>query len=272
MYDILVLGGGGIKGISMTASLIELKKKNLINNIKKVVGTSIGSIIAAFIACNVSLGIIQEFLLKVNLEKLIEIDIELFFKKYGFNNFEYLKKILKITLKKLNLNEDINFKDLYSYSSIELIITGANITKGKTDYFSYKKSPKLKIIDAILISTAYPIASVPIVMNNNYYCDGGLTSPFPTEIIKKKEKDRTIGITFKRISNPKIESITDYINSFIEVMIISLVDLEIKRLKNCIVIYSDEIAMNLDINDETKKRLINDGIKYTHLFFKEKNL
>ena len=25
-------------------------------------------------------------------------------------------------------------------------------------------------------------------MNNNYYCDGGLTSPYPTELIKKKKR------------------------------------------------------------------------------------
>ena len=159
MYEILVLSGGGIKGISSTAALLELKKKNLLN-IKKVIGTSIGSIIAWLISCKISFEIIHEFFLKVNLEKLLEIDIELLFKKYGFNNFDYFRKLFNVTTKNLNLDQNINFEQLYKKNSIELIITGSNITKQRTEYFSYKKTPKMKILDAILISISYPIASI----------------------------------------------------------------------------------------------------------------
>lgn len=130
----------------------------------------------------------------------------------------------------------------------------------------------MKIFDAILISISYPIASIPVIMNDDYYCDGGLTSPYPTELIKKKEKNKTIGIVFKQKSNLKIESITDYITSFIELMNISLNDISIKRLKNNLIIYTDENPMNLHVNEEKKKELTRIGIKYAHLFLKKNNL
>src|SRR5438270_209486 len=43
--DTLVLSGGSIKGISQIGALHCLKKHNLLNNIKNIAGTSVGSMV-----------------------------------------------------------------------------------------------------------------------------------------------------------------------------------------------------------------------------------
>lgn len=266
--ETLVLSGGGIKGIAIISALEILEKNNYLNNVNKIIGSSIGALIALGIASKIKCSIIKELLIKLDLSMLVDVDLNLFFEKFGFNNFDYLDKLLKLLMKEKNIDENITFKEFNNINNIELILVGTNLSKNKAEYFSYSNTPDVKIIDAVKASAAYPIASTPVNINGNLYSDGGIVSPLPSDLVKKKERETTLGILIRsnNVEKKKIESFQDYIFSIMSASLDSLINWELKNLKYKIIIYSNVSAMNLSCSDEIKKGLEDSGIKYTNIF------
>ena len=272
--ETLILSGGGIKGIAIISALEILENNNYLTNVNRIVGSSIGALIALGIASNIKCNIIKQLLMKLDLSMLVDIDLNLFFEKFGFNNFDYLDKLLKLLMKEKNIDENITFKDFHEINKIELILVGTNLSENKPEYFSYNKTPNVKIIDAVKASAAYPIACTPINIEGNLYSDGGIVSPLPSDLVKKKDRDTTLGILIRsnHVEKKKIESFQDYIFSIMSAALDSLITWELKNLKHKIIIYSNVSAMNLSCSEDIKKELENSGIKYTNLFLKKNEI
>lgn len=267
-FETLILSGGGIKGIAIVSALELLENKNYLKNIKRVVGSSIGALIAFGIASKINCKTIKEILINIDLSKLIDIDFNLFFEKYGFNDFDYLDKLLKILLTENNMNPDITFKELKDKNNIDLIVVCTNLSYNTAEYFCSEKTPNISVIKAVKTSASYPIASIPTEINGSYYSDGGIVSPFPSELISKHDRKSTLGVLIQNDSNTKIEieTLKDYIFSIMSCALNSLMYWELRNLKYKLIIYSNMAAMDLDCSDDKKKELENIGKQYAQKY------
>ena len=91
MIDTLVFSGGGIKGIGFVGCLNCLIEKGLYEqkNIKKLIGTSAGSIIATFLAVGYTIKEINELAKEINFGLLRDITAENILN--FFQDFQILK-------------------------------------------------------------------------------------------------------------------------------------------------------------------------------------
>lgn len=93
------------------------------------------------------------------------------------------------------------FEEHYNYFHKELVITGSNLTTGKTVFFSAKETPKFPVADAVRISMSLPFIFKPYVIQEKkygyppcgLYVDGGVfnNSPlhaFDDEIWSKQDE------------------------------------------------------------------------------------
>lgn len=93
------------------------------------------------------------------------------------------------------LTPELGFKDLF--------VTGTKATvRGiKNEVFSHQTNPPVAIEDAIRASMSIPFLYKPVVINNKYYADGGLTSNLPYEVYKNNpdtKKDPLLCVDFGR--------------------------------------------------------------------------
>lgn len=219
-YDTLVLSGGSLKCIASIGCIKYLEEFNIYKNIKNFIGTSAGSIMNLFYILNYTSKEIIDFFINI-LKKdddFFEFDIENcidLFETYGLNNGEIITKLLRLIIKK----EDMTFRELHEKTKKNMIVTVANLTKSSYEYFSFETTPELSIITAIKASCTIPILFTPVIINDNYYIDGGLYNNFPINhpsIVLEK----TIGIIFKN-ENVEINSFSEYVKLIVDKFIIN---------------------------------------------------
>lgn len=268
--NILVISGGGPKGISFVGALTELKEKKKFNiqKIKVLSGSSIGGVICTAICFGYTLEEIKEWFLSTDFSLLCPVlydenyttkILPILYKKFSIGTGEKIKDILEKTFFTKNIDINITFDDLYKKTNKILILTGSNLNTRKAEYFSYDKTPNMKILDALFITSRIPFIFPAITLNNNTYVDGHVFDPFPIKCCKKyieKDKRKILGIvSFLSKKNKEINNIKKFTFSLIEGLSYQYMKKSIQRYKkNIISIEIDSSFFNLKIS---KNEMIN---------------
>lgn len=253
--NILVLSGGGIKGICFIGSLQALKEINILNSINTFAGTSVGSIIIFLIIIGYSPSELYEFIKIFNFSNLNNFDINMLLTNFGLNNGNMIIEMLNNFLIKKNYNKDITFKELYEKTNKEFIVTITNINKHICEYVSYKNYPDLNIVLAIRMSISIPLIFTPVKFNNNLYVDGSCTDNLPMEIFKNQEN--VLGLYIDdEVNEIEINNFENYGFSILN----SMMNQKKINKKNTIVIYTKNInSSNFNISLDKKNELYNLG-------------
>jgi NTE family protein len=263
----LVLSGGSIKGIAQLGSLHYLYKKGFLDNIKNIVGTSVGSINALLYIIGYKPFEIYKMLLKIDMDKFIKPKFESLISKYGMDNGNRMLLVVKKLMSKKDVSHDITFHSLYIRFGYNLIITGSCINDKKGYYFSYKDYPDMKIIDAIRISTSIPLVFYPKKYDNKYFIDGGCFNNYPINLFKD-ELDNTIGIFIEGVKPDieKIENVKDYMFGVMDVFITSNYFLSTRGFENYTIkikCKDNNLLFNQDVDKSYMSDLFDTGYKTT---------
>lgn len=196
-YKNLVIGGGGFNGFQFFGIIKYLEENNLINNIDKFVGASIGGFISFMLILKYTFSEIEEFLLKFNFSKIFDLKLEKIFTEddiKGLSNGENFDKLIKKFLINKGFNENITLKEFYEKTKKDFLICVSNITLDKTEYISHNVYPDLPVYKLLRMTSCIPLFFEPIEYNSNYYLDGVLKDTFPIQLISDEELPNTIGI------------------------------------------------------------------------------
>ena len=203
MIKNLVISGGSMKGYTFLGALLYLEEKEILKYIDFFSGTSIGACLCLCLNLNFTIKELIDIFTNINIEKHRNITIDNvmnFLDTYGFDDGEKILNIFKILidkkLKKLtstNINHKIlTFKKLYELTNKKLLIVGCCLNSMETVFFSNEHTPYMLVIDALRITFSIPFVFKPVLINNEYYVDGGLTNNYP-ELFNSKE---TLGRMF----------------------------------------------------------------------------
>ncbi len=188
----VVLSGGGAKGFAHLGFLQAMLEIGLKPDI--IAGASVGAIVGSLYADGYSPNEMLALFKNDTFLDLISPNLN----KISLMKSDNLKRKLK------SLLHAKTFEEL----KIPLIVSSSNLTYGKVVYF---KSGNL--LEKILASASIPILFNPIVIDGEYYVDGGLFDNFPVEQIrnecelvigfhlhpfKKQEKIKTIKQNIER--------------------------------------------------------------------------
>ena len=175
----LALGSGGAKGFAELGALFALEQNGI--SFDYIAGTSIGSIIGAFIA-------------------------------YGYNSTEIFELLRRIEIKDIVYASD-RITDLISgvFRVIDRNIGSLNIEELKKPFSciaTEKESEKEKVFSsgnvakALAASSSYPPLLRPVKIDGVYYIDGAFTNSIPADVVKKMGADYIIGIDLS-VQKPK---------------------------------------------------------------------
>ena len=138
---------------------------------------------------------------------------------------------------------------------------------GATDglFLGYDTNPDFYVVDALMMSTCVPIIFKPIVINDKYYIDGGMTKHYPIDYFKD-EQDKTLGIlVYSNLTREiKIEGLKDYITNILFCSYINLVKNCYNDFKeNTILIENQHNFLDFDIEYNSKLSLLEQGYNET---------
>lgn len=209
---ILVLSGGGVKGIAHIGALKALNELNYLRYIDTYCGTSVGALICSLLIIGYSLNELYEFIMDFNLDQIKSLCVENFIYKFGFddgNNFNMILKKMFITKK---IDPSITLNELYCKTKKKLIVTTVCVNENKVEYMSYENFPNMQVILAIRMSTCIPFFFSPIKYNKKLYIDGSVFNSFPIDLFKNK-LNKVIGIKLINKSEEffKIKNLDIYI-------------------------------------------------------------
>jgi predicted patatin/cPLA2 family phospholipase len=195
---LLLVLGGGQRGVYSGGGVIALTKLGLINAFETMIGISTGApVISYFASGQATLGTSIYF---EDNTKGEFINFKKLFKWESIMNLDWLTDVFD----GITSNKKLNINKLRKHPT-DLYYAVSDIISNKTSFLDPKEldNPTL----GIKASCAMPIAyGHSVKINNHYYVDGGLIHPLPSELIIKKFNPTSI-LIFANRSNSLADTI-----------------------------------------------------------------
>lgn len=285
MFTNLVFDGGGARGIAFCGALKILENRNLIKNVKKIAGTSVGAIVASLIAIGYNSSELTEAILNLKSSDIFDNS------KYKVANFYYLitrfgwyrgdkmlESIEKMLFTKTG-DADITFREVYQKYGKELVIVATNLSKKQATYFNHRDNPHLEIKNAIRMSISVPFYFDPIEYKNEIYIDGGILDSYPFDYFNDDENTLGFKLKFKLLvrkdKNLPIKNFKNYFLTFIDTIINRVEELHLKDhyLDQSVIIDALDVGiLEFDLTREKKLELIERGEIATNEYFSNHNI
>lgn len=157
----LVLSGGGARGALEVGALKVILKKVQPD---MLVGTSVGALNAAFIACGGSIEELEDLWHHMSRKMLFPRNLKFFYK------FTHVDSIAK-TLNLENLLGRIMKKERIEECQVPLYVNATRLSDGESIFFN-----RGNLINALMASAAIPPLYPPRVIDDIYYVDGGVST------------------------------------------------------------------------------------------------
>ena len=159
----LALGGGGAKGVAHIGVLKALEDAKVRPDF--IAGTSVGAMVAAMYAFNVSIDTITNIARDLTLSQITTFKLN----KTGFFTADPLNEILAEYLGEANIED----------ASIPLAIVATDLKKGEEVIFTHGP-----LADAVCASASIPGVYIPMKMGERTLVDGGIVQSVPVGAVK----------------------------------------------------------------------------------------
>lgn len=301
-YENIVFKGGGVLGIAYVGSMEVFELNGLLDGVKNVAGTSVGSITAALVAVGAgSLGLKEAFT-KTNFKSIISDKGGLIGdgirlrNKFGLHSGDEFIESLKNNIESFCGDAEITFAELEKLHEKnpnkfkKLNIVSSNLTSGLSEIFNAENTPDFPVWMAVRCSMSIPILFEPYHVNGNYYVDGALGWNYPINLFDEIDENgnqifnpKTLGFYLERenqMDHPIFLKRANEINSFkesaraiVEFMMKGLNATHLSEKDNSRSIFINELGVNptnFDISDEMIIGLIESGRKSMVEFLESK--
>lgn len=198
LFKNLVFEGGGVKGIAYAGAMEVLESKGIVQNIKRVGGTSAGAINALLFGLNYSNDDTKEIISSLDFRKFMDDswgylrDSARLIEKFGWYKGEFFRGWISDLIAQKTGNRESTFKDLHDQSGKmgfrEIYMMGTNLSTRFSEVFSYEHTPRMPVADAVRISMSIPLFFAAVrSTREDVYVDGGVLENFPVKLFDRKK-------------------------------------------------------------------------------------
>lgn len=168
----VVLSGSGVKMMAFAGALKAIEEAGC--KVKRIAGTSGGAIIGSMYATGLTPDQIKDFIMDWNYKKMVFTSIHPFaWVRFGVMSSRGIYSFLRKVYGDKTFNDDLR---------CELVCTGANVSMGRTDYFSKKAGfGDMKLALAARISSTVPLAMGYVKYKGEAQVDGGIYDNYPVD-------------------------------------------------------------------------------------------
>lgn len=172
----IALGGGAARGIAHIGFLRALEEKMIVPNI--ICGTSMGAMVGACYADEMSLDEIEKRALSLRLFDIVDID-PVFYVSGGMLRGRKVENLMSSLLSCENIEE----------LKIPFGCMAVNVETGELEEITHGN-----LVEALRATSAIPGAFKPAKMGDKMYIDGGVLERIPCSLTRKMGADVVIGV------------------------------------------------------------------------------
>jgi len=208
----LVFKGGGVRGVAYLGALQVLDEHDLLNDLKRVGGTSAGSLTALLLSMNLSVSEIEQILSDIDFPKMLQdvnqkdeqglvknfmsdaASVQRFRAHFGWHSNDNMHNLIEqIVARGCQGNSRATFDDFRKLGHRSLSIIASNVSRYRREIFSIRTTPHVAVADAALLSSSIPIFFEAVrfdgknIGQGDYYVDGGLYDNYPIHIFDYPE-------------------------------------------------------------------------------------
>jgi predicted acylesterase/phospholipase RssA len=261
----ICLAGACNRGIAYVGAFKKLEEMNKLS-LKKMVGVSIGSFIAACYIIGYTSEELLDEIIQQNTDEFKDISIS---EDSILKGEKYKKWVHEIISKKEN--PEITMSELYKKTGIELIIISTCIYSELEEYpegiihFSHTHTPDVPLFIAITSSMAFPFIFPPVVYKNCKFIDGAVVDNFPINLVSIDSL--CIKVNFKPIVNSTKNPIS-YIGKIFELLTNRISLLKNEKHENIVCINcTDFNVIDFDMSIDDKITLYKRGHSAIEKFY-----
>lgn len=261
--NILVLSGGGIKGVSYMGCLIALQELGHYENIDTFAGASIGGLISALCILGYTPDELKKFIVNFEIGKAKCINFLGIVLEFGLDNGSKLELVIKKLISAKKYSENITLSELYNSTKKNLYLTTTCVNNKKIVCLNYTTHPNLPLYTAIRMTTAIPFFYTPVKYENKLYIDGGCMDNYPISLFNDR-LDKVIGLYLCDDDDDVIENIDNieaYLSKVIQCLMMGVDQNYVQRFHQCttVIKLKNINSINYDISSEKKEELCNIG-------------
>lgn len=185
-HTVLVLGGGGMKGIVHLGVMRAIEKLGI--QVDEIVGTSIGAVVGAMRACGLSIEEMEAIVGELERKDFFRIKILKFLVK-GYRHASLYKGELFRKFLSDNLTAS-------SFDELEtpFFCNALSLVSGTQRYFGTPGSRDIPLVDAVYASATLPGIFEPLHWNDETWIDGGIVESLPLRFARSREPARLIAV------------------------------------------------------------------------------
>lgn len=304
-FENLCFEGGGVKGFAYCGSIKALEELNILQNITRFSGASIGAFFAVMLASGFTADEILEHKHDIDFSKLkSSCCTPSIFKKikfFGLHSLSVIENQIKKILR-LKINTNITFKELFLKTGKELVIVACCLNKQREVYFHHEKFPTVKVVDALMCSMSLPFVFQPrkhdYLGSLDYYVDGGVTDNYPIwifndiaklyegnthTIIKENIPNTTIGLKILAVGEEnsrvmynrtdKIKNILDFTKQLVNILQLQADRNNVSEsyISQTIPIQISSSSIDFDISRFERNKMIENGYRAVYAYFANKD-
>ncbi|MFT7680561.1 MAG: NTE family protein [Planctomycetota bacterium] len=183
---VLVLGGGGMRGMAHIGVLAELERLGI--KFDAVVGTSIGSLIGAMVAAGNGVETIREIVSELDKDDYFKLNAIKFLLKGIRTPSIYQGAQFRRSLERLLPEKTMAELEMPFWCNSVALESGANVFWGAPGF------EHVSCVDAVYASCALPGVFEPYQYKDMHYMDGGIVDPLPLRWARLFRPKRIIAV------------------------------------------------------------------------------
>lgn len=197
----LVFEGGGVLGMAYAGALKVLDEKNMLSGVKRVAGTSAGSLVAMALSIGYDADGIRSIIDNTNFKDFEDHwDPLRIATKYGLYKGDFLLNYIETIVEDRTGKRDLTFRELAESGGRDLKVYACNLNTSWLKEFSFDKTPDVSIAHSVRASMSIPLFFQAWQFpdgnpDNNIYVDGGTIYNYPIEAFEVS--DKTLGFYFQ---------------------------------------------------------------------------
>lgn len=280
-FENVVFEGGGVLGTAYQGAWEVFEQHKIAPQIKRVCGTSAGTISATMIALGYTAEECKNILLDAPFQSFKDggwLGIWRLFFKFGWNKGDKMEAFFESLIEKKTQNRKSTFKDFKEMGFKDLRLVCTNLTQNKSMIFSHHHTPDVPVSVAMRMSSSVPLFFAAKYYKGDLYVDGGVMRNYAiSEFDKVHPAESTIGFFLTDPKNtPKpIKNLISYKEHFIASLKNGLyVQIKSEPEDKKRTVFIDDLgigSLNFDISRKQRAELMNQGKIATEKFLEKWN-
>ena len=278
----LVISGGVVYGYAFYGCLRRLAQSGFwrTEDLRSVYATSIGTIFATVLALKLDWAVIDAYLVDRPWQNVFTVDIGSLLGCYARRGI-FDVRVMEHTFAPLfgarDLSVNITLREFFDATGIDIHYFATAISDFSLVDISHATHPNWRVVDAVYVSCSVPIFFAPLIIDGEWYADGGFLANYPLDLCLNSayapDLSEVLGVNISKadvVLDADSASLFDYLSCILSKFVRSVMGRRSRAIVNEVCVAPTDIYMH-DIHGfvsspDKRRALIDHGARTAEAF------